>query len=436
MAAWLACQGQLVRAQDAEGSSISSSAASTTSSSGSTTSTSGGTTDLSATSTSSSTAGSEAAATQPLGAGVFTPSPLVFDVSVSGGYDDNVSNSTAQNQGSGFANGDLALSYAFGDPRLHLTLSAGAGGTYYSANLSSQNYDIDLRTSLSINYKATPRLTLASTVLLAYLTEPSFNYGVGLVTRNGNYFYTSDQFSASYAWTQRFSTLTRYSVAVVKYQDSTIGAFEDRVDNTFGNEFRFMIEPTTALVAEYRFEVVTYDQAPLDSTTHFVLAGFDHSFNPQWTATFRGGDEFRSYTDVGSQSGPYFEGNLNYTAGKRTVISWANWYGIGEPNVTSAQSRTAFHTGLDAKFRLTSRISSVLSFYYEHSNYNSLTFEGAVTPSFTQDSYDAGISLRYGINRFLSVQGEYHHTEVTSGFSSVPQNYSRNRVSGGLDLTF
>jgi hypothetical protein len=368
--------------------------------------------------------------------GVFSPSPFVIDLSIGGGYDDNVSNSSSQQQGSGFANGNLSLSYAFGDPRLHLTLNAGAGGTYYSSTLTSQNYDIDLTTSLTITYKASPRLSLASTVLLAYLTEPSFNYGVGLVTRNGNYFYTSDQFSANYAWTRRFSTQSKYTVAVVKYEDSLVGAFQDRVDNTFGNEFRFMLAPTTTLVGEYRFEVVTYDQAPLNSTTHFVLAGFDHSFNPQVTATFRGGDEFRSYTQEGSQSGPYFEGNLNYAAGKRMLVTWANSYGIGEPNVTTAQSRTTFHTGLDGKFNLTSRIGSVLSFYYEHSDYNSLSFGGVVTPSFTQDSYDAGISLRYGITRLLSVQAGYHHTEVTSDFSFAPQKYSRNRVFGGLDLTF
>jgi hypothetical protein len=360
----------------------------------------------------------------------------VIDLSLSAGYDDNVDNASNNGQGSGFTRGHVALSYIFGEPRLQLALNAAAGGTYYYSTISTQNYDINLTTTFKITYKATPRLTLASNVLLAYLTEPSFNYGVGLVTRNGNYFYTSDQFSADYAWTQRFSTVTRYSLAVVKYEDSLVGAVQDRVENTIGNEFRLQVAPTTGLVGEYRFEVITYDQAPLDSTTNFVLAGFDHTFNPQLTATLRGGAEFRSYTDGGSQSSPYFEGNLKYTVGKRTTVSWSNWYGIGEPNVTSAQSRTMFHTGLEGNVSLTARIGSSLSFYYEHSDYGTFNVGRGPSPSFTQDSYDLGISLGYAVNRVVRAQAGYHHTELSSDFGSIGQKYSRNSVFAGLDLTF
>jgi hypothetical protein len=360
----------------------------------------------------------------------------VIDVSVNGGYDDNVGNAPSHGQGSGFTRGNLGLSYTFGEPRLQLTLNAVAGGTYYYSTGSSQNYDVNLTTTFRINYKATPRLIFASTILAAYLTEPSFNSGVGLVSRSGNYFYTSDQLSANFAWTPRFFTLTRCNVAVVKYENSSVGAFQDRVDKTFGNEFRFLAAPTTTLVGEYRYEIVSYDQALLDSTTNFVLAGFDHTFNPRVTATLRGGDEFRSYTQGGSQSGPYFEGNLNYAVGKRTTVSWANWYGIGEPNVTSAQSRTTFHTGLEGNFKLTPRIESSITFYYEHSDYTGFSSGGGVSPSSTQDSFDGGISLRYAITRMLRIQGGYHHTEVTSDVGFAGQNYSRNSIFGGLNLTF
>ena len=199
---------------------------------------------------------------------------------------------------------------------------------------------------------------------------------------------------------------------------------------------RLLVVPTNTLVGEYRFEAVSYDQAPLDSTTNFVLAGFDHTFNPRMTATLRGGDEFRSYTHDGDQSGPYFEANLNYTVGRRTVVSWSKSYGIGEPNITSAQSRTTFHTGLDGRFSLTSRISSNLGFYYEHSDYNNGTFGGVVSPSFTQDSYDFGFSVQYAVTRLLGLQVGYHHTEVTSDFPGAGQDYSRNHVSAGLNLKF
>jgi hypothetical protein len=362
---------------------------------------------------------------------------VIIDISLNAGYDNNVTNSSnnSSNSGSEYTSGNLSLSYTFGEPRLQLTLNAAFGGTYYYSTVSSQNYDVNLTTTFNIKYRATPRLTFTTSILAAYLTEPSFNFGVGVVNRSGNYFYTSDQLTADFAWMPRLSTLTRYHVAVVKYEDSAVGAFQDRVDNTFGNEFRFLATPITTLVGEYRYEVVSYDQmAALDSTTNFLLGGFDHTFSPHLSVTFRGGDQFRSFTQGGGQSGPYFEGNLNYKVGRRTTVSWANWYGIGEPNVTSAQSRTSFHTGLEGNFNLTPRIGSTLSFYYEHSDYSSFSPGGGVSPSFTQDSIDVGISLRYAITRMLRVQAGYHRTELTSGVGG--QNYSRTSLFGGLNLTF
>src|SRR5205807_10191249 len=111
-----------------------------------------------------------------------------------------------------------------------------------------------------------------------------------------------------------------------KYDNNTIGLFSDRVSHTFGNEFRLQVVPTTALVAEYRYGIVSYEHEGdlvqpavpahfvcnvvtgacvfvpampagvlnLDSTTHYVLGGIDHTFNPRLSGSIRGGAEFRS----------------------------------------------------------------------------------------------------------------------------------------------
>src|SRR5205807_6112747 len=103
--------------------------------------------------------------------------------------------------------------------------------------------------------------------------------------------------------------------------DSSVGMFSNRVSDTFGNEFRLQLVPTTALIAEYRYGIVSYETASLDSTTHFALGGIDHTFNPSLSGSIRGGAEFRSYDSDGERTGPYFEGSLNYTLGKRTSVS-------------------------------------------------------------------------------------------------------------------
>jgi hypothetical protein len=273
---------------------VSTTGSSGTSSSTSEPSSSTTTPELSSETTAPSTAVTSSAAAPtltggPSSVGVFSPTPVRILASISGGYDDNVNTQQSSKQGSAFTSGNVILDYTFGDPRLQLILNAGAGGSYYYEHVNGQQYDVDLKGALGITYKASPRLTLGSTLLVDYLTEPDFNAPGGLNTRNGNYLYTIDKFFVSYSWSQRFSTKTSYTFEAFNYDNNAIAAFSNRVSNTFGNEFKFQLVPTTSLGAEYRYGIVTYKDGMLDSTTHFALGGIDHTFNPRLSASLRGG---------------------------------------------------------------------------------------------------------------------------------------------------
>ena len=370
----------------------------------------------------------------PSGVGVFSPTPVQIYATLSGGYDDNVSNTSANKQSSAYTNGNVTLDYTFGDPRLQLVLNAGAGGTYYYSHLSSQDYDIDLKGAFAITYKASPRLTLGSSVLVQYQTEPSFQNAGGVNFRNGNYLYTTDKLFLEYAWSSRFSTGTSYTFEAYNYDKNSIGTFSNRVSNMFGNEFRLQLVPTTSLVAEYRFGIVSYENSLLNSSTHYALGGIDHIFNPRLNATLRGGAEFRSYEHDGDRSTPYFEGNVNYALGRRTSSSWITRYGIEEPDLLGSQSRTTFRTGLQTKFNLTSRTSAAVDLFYVHDDYHSLTSGLITTPAFSEDTFDGGLTLRYGITGLIGVQAGYHYTNVSS--DTAFREYSRNRVFAGVNVTF
>ena len=372
----------------------------------------------------------------PSGVGVFSRTPIQIYASISGGYDDNVNTLRSSKQGSAFTNGNIILDYTFGDPRLQLILNAGAGGSYYYEHVSGQNYDIDLKGAVGITYKSSPRLTLGSTLLVDYLTEPNFNTPGGLSSRNGNYLYTTDKAFGAYNWSQRFSTKTSYTFEAFNYENKAVGAFSNRVSNTFGNEFQLQLVPTTSLVAEYRYDIITYENAALDSTTHFALGGIDHTFNPRLSASLRGGAEFRSYDQDGDRRAPYFEGSVTYALGKRVSVTWNNRYGLEEPDVLGSQSRTTFRTGLQTKFNLTSRISSTVDLYYVHDDYPAFTSgtPPVVTPGFTQNTFDGNLSLRYAITPLFGVQAGYHYTNITSDIQF--REYSRNRVFAGVSLTF
>jgi Putative beta-barrel porin 2 len=414
-------------------------------------------------STSSSEAESKSVPLSELGTGNFSRLPFHLSASVSSGYDDNVTGSNLNPQGSPFTSGNLGLTYDFGSPRTQLSLGAGAGLTYYwdhiqNAGVNTNNYDTNDYLNFSLTHKASPRLTLSTIDYLTYQSEPDFSIGQGVNRRSGNFFFTQDKFSVAYLWTPRFSTVTSYTVTALNYDDIAVGVFEDRFENMFGNEFRFLIWPTTSLVGEYRFQIVSYlhdgdvivpatfalvKGVPVrippvrlhqDSTTQFLLAGFDHSFNPRLNVSFRGGAQLRDPEQGGEESSPYFEGTLTYVLSKQTSVSWTNHYGLEEPDVANSQRRKAFRTGLSAKHDFTARISGTLGAYYENADYLGTISPGVVNPSFTEQSFDLAVSFRYAITRSLGVEAGYNYTDVSS---DIPlREYSRNHYWGGLNFKF
>jgi hypothetical protein len=368
------------------------------------------------------------------GTGIFSGPPFLVSVSVRGGYDDNISTSNFNRQESWFTNTGISASYNFGNPRTRFDLTAGAGVTYYFKPVAGDEYDPNFYVNFSLTHKATPRLTLSAVVYATYQQEPDFSLVLGLNRRSGNFFYANDKFTVSYLWTPRFSTATSYTLGAIHYDNSAVGIFEDRFENTLGNEFRFLLWPTTTAVAEYRFEIVSYDDISRDSTTNFFLAGFDHSFSPRFNISFRGGAEFRNYDAGGDTGSPYFEGTLNYALGKDTSVAWTNRYAIEEPDVLLNPSRTTFRTGLTLKHNFTARISGRLAAYYEHDEYDAINSFPTISPGFNEDSFDLALSVRYAITRYLAIEAGYNHTEVVS--DDFFREYSRNRIFAGLDLTF
>ena len=387
-----------------------------------------------------------------LGLGKFASSPFHVSVSVRGGYDDNVTLSSIDPQESFFTNVALGVNYEFGGPRTRMSLTAGVGVTYYFDRNDDDDfgdddgefddYDVNAHIGFNITHKATPRLTLAASLYASYQSQPDFTTfnasTISIGRQSQDFFYTTNRFSVGYAWTPRFSTVSSYTINYVDYDDELISFFEDRFEHTIGNEFRFLVLPTTTVVAEYRFGIVDYtDASNRDSTSHFLLAGVDHSFSPRFNASFRAGVEFRDLDfdgnddNDGDRTAPYFEGTLNYALAQGTSISWTNRYSLEQPDVPEAFSRQTFRTALSVRHSFTSRITGGLNFAYQHDdNDGNFNIDG-----FEEDAFDVSLSIRYAINRNWALDAGYHHTEVLSD-EALFREFSRNRYYVGATFTF
>jgi hypothetical protein len=381
-----------------------------------------------------------------LGTGKFETFPFHVSVSVRGGYDDNVNLTSVDEQGSPFASVQLGLAYNFGSPRTAMRLTAGAGFTYYFDDVNNgsdgDNFDVNGFIAFAITHRATPRLTLAADMYATYQSRPgidTFDFrNISFGRQSQNYFFTVNKFSLGYAWSPKFSTVTSYTFGYTDYDDETLSFFEDRFEHTFGNEFRFLVAPTTTLIAEYRFGIVDYvDNDSRDSTSHFLLAGIDHSFSPRFNLSARAGAEFRTY-DQSSPFGaddepvsPYVEFTLNYAVAQNTALSWTNRYGITESNIPELRNSVSYRTALSLRHAFTPRIAAGLNVAYQHDDYD----PDNITPGFTEDSFDVNVWARYSINRNWAFDLGYNHTEVVSE-EALFREYTRNRVYGGVTFTF
>ena len=368
------------------------------------------------------------------GTGNFARTPFRVSIGVREGYDDNVYTTTNNTVGSFFTNGSVTFDYKFGNARTQFDLQAIGGLTYYYHRPFGQDYDLNTGLTVSFSHQATPRLGFGANAYLSYQSEPDFNAGIGLNRRSGNYFYTSDRFSVSYNWTPRFSTLTSYTLGVLQYENDFIASFEDRFEHTFGNEFRFLVLPTTTLVGEYRYEIIDFDTAPNDSMTHFLLAGVNHSFSPRFNVSLRAGVEFREFDNFGSHTSPYGEATLNYSLGPRTTISWVNWYGLDQPDIPGASTRTTFRTGINTSYAFSPRITGTLGAFYQHDDNEELRTASFFVPGFDEDTLDIAVGVRYEINQTFAALAGYSHTEVFSDITL--REYARNRYYLGLNATF
>ena len=334
--------------------------------------------------------------------------------------------------------------------QLHLFASGGFTHYLNATNTSNNaanasNDDVSTNLTLSLTHIFSTRLSFDATVSAAYQTEPNFKTNVGPQNVRSNHFNTTDTFSVAYHWLPRFTTITSYTFTRVKYDDASIGMFQDRVENTFGEIFQFSRSSRTNLDLEYRFETVNYDTAPNNSITHYVLAGFEHHLTEHLVLNVRGGETFRSI-DTGTDTiDPYFEGSLTYTGG-RSSLTWTGSYGVEDPSVDGAVSSLTLRTGLTFSYNLSARISATAAVYYNKADNQGMINQGMISSATgsvgSQDSFDLSLGLRYTINQHFAVHLDYSHSSVTSPGSTpvstpgLASSYSRNSFSAGLSFSF
>jgi Putative beta-barrel porin 2 len=353
--------------------------------------------------------------------------PIQISAGVDMGYDDNVT-LRSNGEGSLFARENVVLTYNRGGERTQFFV-LGVGRFTQNFDVSGQN-EKSGNVTLGLTHNFSERLSFYTSIFAAYQNEPNFQSNVGPENVRANFFDTVDIFSLTYRWSSRLSFVTSYTFERVKYdqQQSSVGAGQDRLENTVSEQLVFNLSTRTALVGEYRFEQINYDTAPIDSTTHYLLAGINHNLTQHLIVHVRAGELFRFLENQGNSELPYFESSVDYFSSNHS-LSWITSYGYQSPTAVGANTTKTWRTGLNLNYNLTSRTSAIAGVYYHHDEN-----QGGTGSTGSQDSFDINLGLRYLINKHFTLNLDYNHTTQSS--LGVDSGYSRNRYSAGVSYTF
>src|SRR5262249_32485393 len=299
--------------------------------------------------------------------------PIQITAGVDTGYDDNVTLGSSP-QSSWFARENLTLTYNRANDRTAFSL-LGIGRFTQNFDVTGQN-EKSGNVTMALTHNFSTRLSFYASIYAAYQNEPNFQSNVGPENVRANFFDTRDIFSLTYHWSSRVSSVTSYTFDRVLYAQPSIGDTQNRLDSTFGEQLVFNLSTRTSLVGEYRYETITYDTAPTDSTTHFLLGGINHNLTEHLIVHLRAGESFRSLENDGDSSLPYFESSLSYVSSNHS-LNWLTSYGFESPTAGGATTTKTFRTGLTLNYGLTSRISSVAGVYYHHDDNSGGTGTGS-----------------------------------------------------------
>ena len=341
-------------------------------------------------------------------------------------YPSKTGTSTPNNpvQSSPVTMASLGAQMLYSNPRAVLSLEMSGGGVYYW-DRRKNGIDPSASLGLTLAYKLTPRAQLSAGISSSYLSQPDLNL-VNAPTQGGvgDYLMSSGRFDLSYQWTGRISTDTTLDINSQNFLKSgtsntsgtssaTPTAQSDFIDTTLGQTLRYSLTPILAMVGDVRYSQTTFQTGKSDSTTQFLLGGFDFQLSSRCTGSVRAGQVVRQFanTTYGTASSPFFESTLSYGYGMGSTLSWTTRYGFENGAASSsATSNKTLRTSLSLMQALSTKMAASVTVGYSNSVQSYL----GTNTSLNQDTFSISLGAQYTLNRTITLFGNASRSQVLS----------------------
>jgi polysaccharide biosynthesis protein VpsM len=242
-----------------------------------------------------------------------------------------------------------------------------------------------------------------------------------------------------YRVADRWSVGAHYNFLLVNYIERQFNEL-DRQDHTVGGTVFYRVAPKTSVLAEYDYQIIRYDldavAAVRDSDSHFFLVGVKGDLTAKTSATVKVGYQIKDYDNPALEDfdGPIVEAEVIW---KYREPSQLRIYG-GRANIESTFVGNNFfvatYGGVELRHYITSVLLLTARGLLGTNDYPERITIGTATRKRDDTFFEAGLSLRYQIRRWLAVELAYQFLRRDSNFSDF--DYTNNRVIGTVHLTY
>jgi len=358
--------------------------------------------------------------------------PWIWSISGRGGYDHlDYAAPDYDSFQSTYVQGSVGATFTEADQTTPWSTALDLGAIQYLEDTADYDQTFyNARVAFNISHQISQRLRFSDNFYTTYGSQPNIAMGGTTNLFNGQYLYGFNNFNVSYAWSQRFSTTTSYTVEGIRYDDQIISASEDRLSHLVAQQFSYAVSKRTSLNVEYRYRTTQFQNSSgRDFSSQFALAGVDHAWSERSTGSFRAGAEFFK-SERTNNTAPYAEVAMDYAVTRRTQARWFGSVAFDGAELQNFDSRHTLRTGVTLSHQITKKFGANAGLQYAYSTFDG---SGAVV-DVTEHSLMLSAGVNYQILENLAVDASYNYSTLMS--DDAVREFQRNNVSLGLTASF
>ncbi len=362
--------------------------------------------------------------------------PFTVTALIRGEYDDNINTSNSNKQSSWKIIGEPSIIYNKKDDNTSYAARYTASAAYF---FDRPGDEIDLSHELygRIKHQFSDRVGIDVRDRLRLTQEPQILDAPGslYLRTNNDYIYNTFDGDLMIQWTPKFGTITGYGNDVWDYDDKQISKDEDRMVHRGRHEFRYLVIPTTTLIAGGLVNYNDYWNVRRDFISYTGMLGIDHDLTSQATIGLRGGYTHTDFIYGGSYNSPYGQVLFNWELGAKSSINASYSHTMAATSLNTYYAREADTVTLGGRYQWTPKFSTRaqgVATFGEHKT--EFKIGQPTITKIRENIYGVDLALNYEVNKNLELEAGYTYTTVDSNIKF--NEYDRNRVYFGVRGTY